>query len=212
MNCIHTLTRMMFIGCLALLSCNNEPERQPIPVKDTLPAEAANPYVAHDQSPLDMVYFPKNYPVLRMNGADSNLLVARVIYSRPQKNGRPIFGEGDKTLVHYGKEWRLGANEATEIEFFKHVASGNNKISKGSYIMYAIPYADRWTIVFNKNLYTWGLHMDPAKDAFKVDVPVEQQSPALEDFTIIIEAMPGGAKMIMAWDNVKTILPFSFSK
>ena len=37
------------------------------------------------------------------------------IYSRPQKQGRKVFGE----LVEYAKVWRLGANEATEIEFYK---------------------------------------------------------------------------------------------
>jgi hypothetical protein len=34
--------------------------------------------------------------------------VARVIYSRPQKADRTVFGD----LVEYGKVWRLGANEA----------------------------------------------------------------------------------------------------
>ena len=40
-------------------------------------------------------------------------LAARVVYSRPKKEGRTIFGG----LVEYGQVWRLGANEATEIEF-----------------------------------------------------------------------------------------------
>jgi hypothetical protein len=45
--------------------------------------------------------------------------VARLIYSRPTKNGRVIFGD----LLEYGKVWRLGANEATEIEFFNMLKS-----------------------------------------------------------------------------------------
>src|SRR5262245_51246435 len=35
----------------------------------------------------------------------------KVIYSQPHKKGRQIFGG----LVPYGKVWRTGANEATEI-------------------------------------------------------------------------------------------------
>lgn len=212
MKQIKTICGCLILAGIGLLSCKNTPERKDSPAKDSIATQPANPYVAHDQSPLDLVYFPKNYPVLRMNGADSNLLVARVIYSRPQKKGRKIFGDGDKSLVHLGKEWRLGANEATEIEFFKNVRINNAAIARGNYIIYAIPFADKWTIIFNRNLYTWGLHMDPAKDVFKVDVPVQLQSPALEDFTIILESMPDGVKMIMAWDDVKTELPITFAK
>ena len=72
--------------------------------------ESVNPYITYDQSPMDMSYYPPDYPILKMNGTDTSSLVARVIYSRPQKKGRLIFGEPGKGLREYGKEWRLGAN------------------------------------------------------------------------------------------------------
>ena len=181
--------------------------------KDSLPnKEAANPYATHDQSPMDMSYYPPDYPVLRMNGADSESLLARVIYSRPQKNGRKIFGNSERSLRQYGKEWRLGANEATEIEFFKPVILAGKKIDKGRYIIYCIPYADKWTIVLNSNLYTWGLHLDKTKDIFKTDIPVTIQSPSIEDFTMVFESAAYGANLLMTWDNVKVVLPISYSK
>ena len=62
-----------------------------------------------DKSPMDMSYYPNGYPVLKIQDKLSEPLVARVIFSRPQKSGRTIFGE----LLEYGKIWRLGANEAT---------------------------------------------------------------------------------------------------
>nr|WP_315818687.1 DUF2911 domain-containing protein [Paraflavitalea speifideiaquila] len=68
-----------------------------------------------DKSPMDMAYFPVDYPKLKMSGNAKEPLVARVIYSRPQKSGRAIFGD----VLKYGHTWRLGANEATEIEFLK---------------------------------------------------------------------------------------------
>src|SRR4051794_13928524 len=70
-----------------------------------------------DKSPMDMAYYPDNYPVLKIQDKATEPLVARVIYSRPQKDGRTIFGG----LVEYGTVWRLGANEATEIELYKDV-------------------------------------------------------------------------------------------
>jgi len=84
---------------------------------------------ALDKSPMDISYFPNRYPVLKIQDKVTEPPVARVIYSRPQKNGRVIFGE----LIEYGKVWRLGANEATEIEFFRDVKINDNKIKKVRY-------------------------------------------------------------------------------
>ena len=80
-----------------------------------------------DKSPMDMSYYPVNYPVLKIQDKIAEPLAARVVYSRPQKAGRTVFGE----LVKYGEVWRAGANEATEIEFFKPVRIGGKKIKIG---------------------------------------------------------------------------------
>lgn len=200
---------------LLLLSCNDQPEsaKNTIILKDSISGkETANPYVIHDQSPMDMSYYPPDYPLLKMNGTDSVNLVARVIYSRPQKKGRIIFGDTDKSIRPYGKEWRLGANESTEIEFFKPATIDGKKIDKGRYIIYCIPFPDRWIIVLNSNLFTWGLHMDTSKDIFKTTIPVQQQRPSVEDFTMLFEKSDSGANLLMAWGDVKAILPISFSK
>lgn len=81
---------------------------------------------AVDKSPMDMSYYPNNYPVLKIQDKVTEPLLARIIYSRPQKNNRTIFGE----LIEYGKVWRMGANEATEIEFYKDVKIGGKKYLK----------------------------------------------------------------------------------
>src|SRR5262245_50192037 len=94
-----------------------------------------------DKSPMDIAYFPDNYPVLKIRDKAADQPVARLIYSRPQKAGRTIFGD----LVEYGKVWRMGANEATEIEFYQHVKMGGKKIQKGRYTLYAIVEQDKWT-------------------------------------------------------------------
>ena len=71
-------------------------------------------YTPPDKSPMDMIYFPSDYPLLKMTGKTSTPPLLRIIYSRPQKSNRKIFND----LVKYGSPWRLGANESTEIEFF----------------------------------------------------------------------------------------------
>lgn len=162
---------------------------------------------ALDKSPMDMSYYPANYPILKIQNKITEPLTARIIYSRPQKNGRVVFGE----LVEYGQVWRLGANEATEIELFKDARIGNSRLRKGRYTMYCIPYPTKWTIIFNKETDTWGaFQYDPKKDVLRVDVKTEKLADPTEAFTMIFEKNNGGADLIMTWDDVMTRLPFSW--
>lgn len=157
-----------------------------------------------DKSPMDMAYFPEEYPVLKIKDKAKEPLVARVIYSRPQKADRVVFGD----LVEYGKVWRLGANEATEIEFFKEVKINGKKVPKGKYTLYAIANPDQWTMIVNKETDTWGsFKYDEKKDLLRVTVPVEKVQQPAEAFTIYFEKAPGGANLVINWDNVKTTLP-----
>src|SRR6218665_3749392 len=195
-------------------SCNqNNVSREPLARKDSVAgiAPAANPYKTVDQSPLDISYCPDEYPQKLMKGEMAGGPVARVIYSRPHKKGRIIFSDNAHSLCPYGKPWRLGANEATEITFFKPVLINGKNIAPGRYILYCIPHADKWEIDLNTNLDSWSLAIDPLKDIYKTEVPVQEQNPAIEDFTILFESTARGADLLMAWDNVKVMLPLTYS-
>jgi hypothetical protein len=160
-----------------------------------------------DKSPMDVSYCPANYPILKIQNKAPEPPVARVIYSRPQKGGRPIFGE----LVEYGKVWRLGANEATEIELYKDAKIDNKAIKKGRYTMYAIPYQDKWTLIFNKETDIWGaFQYDEKKDVLRTDVKIQNQQDPVEAFTLVFDKTDSGANMIMAWDTIKATLPITF--
>ena len=96
-----------------------------------------------DVSPMDVSYFPENYPLLKIKDKAHDPLLARVIYSRPQKKDRELFGD----LLPYGRLWRMGANEATEAEFYENVSIGKTKVKKGRYTLYCIPNEDNWTVI-----------------------------------------------------------------
>ena len=165
-----------------------------------------------DKSPMDMSYYPVNFPVLKIQNKATEPPFARVTYSRPQKNGRKVMGE----LVEYGKVWRLGANEATEIELYKDAQVGTNKIKKGRYTLYALPENgkenDKWTIIFNKEMDTWGaFQYDQKKDLCRIDVKSERNTEMAEAFTMMWEKnSQGGANLIFAWDDFKCTVPFVF--
>lgn len=209
------LRSFTFLLCSAVLltACKHkEVKKEPaVNIADTLLFNK-NPYVNADQSPMDMSWCPANYPVEKMKGNDSLKLVARLIYSRPHRKGRSIFGSSEKSLCVYGKPWRLGANEATEIDFFQNVSIGGKNVPKGTYVIYCIPEADHWTIILNSNLYTWGLNINEKDDIFRTEIPIAVQTPDLEDFTMVFQDAPQGADLVMAWDRTKAVLPVTFAK
>lgn len=165
-----------------------------------------SPVVPMDKSPMDMSYYPVNYPILKIQDKVTEPLVARVIYSRPQVNGRTIFGG----LQKYGEVWRLGANEATEIEFFKDVKINNKKIKKGRYTLYAIPYPDKWVVIINKETDIWGsFRYDSTKDVVRIPLSVSATDFS-EDLTIYFEKTSTGANLNMIWDKAKVSLPIFF--
>ncbi len=161
-----------------------------------------------DKSPMDMCYYPVDYPVLKIQHKSDAPLIARVIYGRPQKNGRNIFGD----LVPYDMVWRMGANEATEIEFFRDVKIDGKKLAKGRYTLYAIPSADKWTLVLNRETDTWGAFgYDEKKDVLRTDVKVNTRPDVIEVFSICFEGKEKNkTDLMIGWDNKEVHLPVSW--
>jgi hypothetical protein len=169
----------------------------------------ANPYATVDVSPMDMVYFPVNYPKLKMARAVTEPPLVRLIYSRPHLQGRHLF----KNVQKYNEHWRLGANESTEIELYKPATIQGRKVPAGRYILYCIPYHDKWTIIFNSNVDTWGLQQDSTKDVARFDASVRHTATRLEYFTMAFEKTASGASgtdLVMAWDDVEARLLLEF--
>ncbi len=171
-----------------------------------LGATAQSRFPLLDKSAMDMSYYPVNYPILRIQDKASEPLVARLVYSRPLRNGRNVFGE----LLEYNKIWRLGANEATEIEFYKDVLINGKVVPKGRYTLYGIPLEDKWTIIVNRETDIWGaFKYDSGKDVVRVDAAVQKQTEPQEAFTMFFEKSNGGFVMVAAWDTSLVTVPIS---
>ncbi|MEO7311174.1 MAG: DUF2911 domain-containing protein [Chitinophagaceae bacterium] len=156
-----------------------------------------------DKSPMDMSYSPNAYPIMKFQGKAVGSPNARIVYSRPQKRGRIIFG-GE---VKYDEVWRLGANENTEIEFFKDASLDGKKIAKGRYTLFCIPTVDNWTIIINKDTDNWGnFNYDNKKDIFRFTVPVQKTDP-IENFTMYFDT---NNNLLILWDDVKVSIATSF--
>ena len=188
--------RNIFVLIFALL-CFSAKAQEPI--------NAGVKFAAADPSPADIVYFPLNAAKVKTD--DDVKPIIKVVYSRPQKKGRDIFG----VLEQYGKVWRFGANESTEIHFFEKVTVGGKKIKAGTYSLFAIPNKDKWTIIINKQTDKWGAFTyNQAMDIVRIDVPVKTLNKPIEYFSLTFSPLPQGATLIAAWDKTQVELPITF--
>lgn len=158
-----------------------------------------------DKSPMDMAYFPHNFAHDRKAGDKA---IIRVIYSRPKKTGRDIVGK----VIPYGEIWRTGANEATEIKFYKDLEFGGKKVKAGTYSLFTIPGEKEWTIILNTDLDYWGAYSYKAKnDVIRVTAVSSKLDNIVENFTIQFESKgENQAVMKLAWDQTVVELPFKF--
>ena len=164
-----------------------------------------------DVSPMDQVHFPSksaytNY--LEGDEKESISSKAKVLYSRPQKKDRAIFGE----LLKYGEMWRIGANQSTELTLYSNAKINGKELRRGTYNMYARVHQDKWEIIFNTDRPAWGhANRDEEKDVLTVTVPVQMNSEDLEVLNIKFdEKTSETADPIIAWEKTMVAVPISF--
>ena len=129
----------------------------------------------------------------------------RIVYSQPMLRGRQMLGD----QVPFGKIWRLGANEATELFTTADLQFGENVLPAGAYSVFAIPAEDNWTLIFNRGLGQWGAYnYEEDQDALRVMVPVTKSDNSYEAFTAFFQ----GNALNLAWGTTLVAVPVSFKE
>lgn len=162
-----------------------------------------------DASPLDVSYYPAKatHGVFAKTEEEKKALEpqARIIYSRPQKKDRVVFGN----LVEFGKPWRLGANEATEIEFMNDVKFGDKTVKAGRYTLLVTPNEKEWSVTLNAITVQWGIYGHDAKqDIASVTVPVQASDDVIEALSIVMyEKSKNVFNIKIGWDKTIVEVP-----
>ena len=153
-----------------------------------------------DKNPHDIVYD-------RMN--EGELPQVKVVYGRPNATDKKVFG----TQVPYGKIWRTGSNEATEIRFYQDVMFGNKFIEAGTYVLYTIPNKNTWTIILNKNTDSYGTFFyNPEDDIVNLKIQTTKGE-MLENFSIGFKDQDyGSSQMVLAWATTRVQILISQKK
>lgn len=145
-----------------------------------------------DKSPMDQASYPASYRV-----SDK---VVKITYGRPQLKGRSL-----SKLAPAGKVWRTGANEVSEITFYKDVTFGGAAVKAGTYSLVTIPAENEWTVILSKQLNVWGAYFyKDSEDVVRVKGTVSKSDKTIEAFSMMF-----GEDMTlhMGWGNTIVSVP-----
>lgn len=147
-----------------------------------------------DKNPHDIVYY---------RGSNKETPQIKVIYGRPKAEDDKVFG----TQVPFGKVWKTGSNESTEVKFYCDVMFGNKFVKAGTYSLYTIPNENYWIVILNGKTDTYGAHFyNPKFNIATIEVPaVKGQS--IKNFSIGFSSKNYGTQMVLAWADTRVKIP-----
>jgi len=127
-------------------------------------------------------------------------------YSSPRMKGRKIYGG----LVPYGEVWRTGANEATTFVTSSDVVVGGKTVPAGSYTIFTVPTADKWTLIINKKTGEWGIPYKYESDELvRADMNVSKLPAPVENFTLAYDKSSSGCTLRLDWETTRASVDIS---
>jgi hypothetical protein len=129
-------------------------------------------------------------------------------YSSPRMKNRKIFGG----VVPYGQVWRTGANEATTFVTDTDLKVGGKEIPAGSYTLFTLPAADKWTLIISKKTGEPGTPYPEGEDLLRVEMKVSQTESAVENFTIAYHKKDATCSLSLSWERTQATVDLAEKK
>lgn len=120
-------------------------------------------------------------------------------YGQPSLKGRDIFG-----MVQPGMVWRLGMNQATQIETTGDLMVAGKEVKAGKYTLWAKKTgADSWTLAFHPKTGVWG--QPELKEGYIAELPLKTGKVAnsAEQLTITLADNKGKAGIKIHWGTAE---------
>ena len=130
-----------------------------------------------------------------------------VDYGRPWKRGRVTFGG----VVPWGRVWRTGANQATELSTDLPLTVAGRTIQAGRYTLWTIPHPSGATLIVNRRSGQWGTEYEPGFDLGRFPMRRDTSAVPAEQFTIEVVPLASGGELRFRWDTVGYALSFTTS-
>jgi hypothetical protein len=125
-------------------------------------------------------------------------------YGRPSLKGRDIF-----SMVQPGMVWRLGMNQATQIESTGDLVVAGKEVKAGKYTLWAKKTGpDSWILAFHPKTGVWGA--PPLKDGYIAELPLktEKVGDSAEELTITLADNNGKAGINIHWGTAALVGSF----
>jgi len=116
-------------------------------------------------------------------------------YGRPDLKGRDMLSQAQPGMV-----WRLGMNQATQIESEGGLMVGDKTLPAGKYTLWAKKVGDKnWTLAFHPKTGIWGA--PPMKEGFVAELPLTMTTAndSAEQLVISLADMQGKAGITIQW-------------
>jgi hypothetical protein len=116
-------------------------------------------------------------------------------YGRPSLKGRDVF-----SLIQPGMVWRLGMNEATQIETAGDLVVAGKELKAGKYTLWAKKTgADTWVLGFHPKTGVWG--DPPLTEGYVAELPLTMSKTTRpsELLTIALAQSQGKARIKVSW-------------
>ena len=132
--------------------------------------------------------------------------LAKVYYSRPQLKGRTV----GKDIAPFGKVWRTGANEATQLVLNTAMTLNGSQLKPGTYSIFTIPGEKEWEVIISSDINNWGASgYKKDNTVASIKVPVTMANESLEAFSMAFEKVDDGVHLHMGWDKIRIAVPFT---
>jgi len=128
-----------------------------------------------------------------------------IIYSRPAKRGRDIWGG----LVPFDEIWRTGANAATQFSTSKDLVIEGTRIPAGTYTLWTTFAPQAQTLIINSQTGQWGTQYDESQDFARISMSRSPLTESVERFTVSVEKNENGGDLILDWDTTRFLVHFS---
>jgi hypothetical protein len=116
-------------------------------------------------------------------------------YGRPSLQGRDMLSQAQPGMV-----WRLGMNQATQIETTGELMIAGKTLPAGKYTLWAKKVGDKsWVLAFHPKTGIWGA--PELKEGFVAELPLTMgvAKDSAEQLTISLSDMKGKAGIQIQW-------------
>lgn len=127
-----------------------------------------------------------------------------VVYSRPFKRGRVIFGN----VVPWNQVWRTGANAATQLTTSADLMFGSTLVPAGKYTLWSLPTPTGTKLIINSQTGQWGTAYDMSRDLARLDMTSATLVKPVEEFTFAIAPQGSAGILKLSWDDREYSIPF----